>query len=285
MRIPFHKLDPGVLPNSKDFFFASPLTEQECHLFYYIPWCGHFFCTSQYFHKREYWPYCLIMYVRRGKFRIEYRGEAFDAFPGDVILLDCTESHCYAAYDGLEFLYLHFSGANAHKLCQYYLNKSGPLIRSLENDRIQNFLVNTIAFYDEDKYESIFDTSMRVYKFLQMIFNTGNLWGKNRNSNVEFVLNYINQNLGNNFSLQHLADMVQLSPYYFSHLFKKETGVSPFDYILNMRMNRSGILLITTNHSIADIAKEVGYKSAASFTNVFTEKMGCSPSRYRKLMR
>ena len=38
MQIPPHKFDPGVLPESENFFFAAPLTERECELFYYIPW-------------------------------------------------------------------------------------------------------------------------------------------------------------------------------------------------------------------------------------------------------
>lgn len=285
MRIPARGLEPGVLPSSKNFFFASPLTEQECRLFYYIPWCGHFFCTEKYFHKRDYFPYCLLMYVQQGLFHIEYRGVTFDAQAGDVILLDLSEPHCYSAYDGLEFLYLHFSGANARELCQYYLSKSPPLIRSKKNQLIRNFLVNTIAFYDMNKYESIIDTSMRVYKCIQLLFANDEMYTSENNASVETALLYIHEHMTEKLALQDFADLLHLSPYYFSHLFKKETGLSPIEYVINVRMNQAKLLLITTNKSVSDIAFEVGYMSGASFTNVFTDKIGCSPKQFRKLMQ
>ncbi len=50
-------------------------------------------------------------------------------------------------------------------------------------------------------------------------------------------------------------------------------------------MNQAKLLLITTNKSVSDIAFEVGYSSGASFTNVFTDKIGCSPKQFRKLMQ
>ncbi|MGI6011323.1 MAG: helix-turn-helix domain-containing protein [Ruminococcus sp.] len=85
--------------------------------------------------------------------------------------------------------------------------------------------------------------------------------------------------------MEHLAKIVGLSPAYFSFIFKQETGYSPREYITNIRMSKAKLLLIQTNKSITEIAFEVGYASNASFTNLFTDKVGCSPKTFRKLMR
>lgn len=285
MRIPQQGLEPGVLPESQNYFFASPLTERECELFYYIPWCGHFYCTDQYHHQREQYPYCLLIYVVQGKFHFEYRNQSFDALPGDVVLMDLSEPHSYSAHDGLEFMYMHFSGANSNDLCRYYLSKSEPLLHTKKNLLIKNFLRNTLAFYEMNKYESIIDTSMRVYKCIQLLFANEDVYAFKNSEAVEQILLYIHDHLNEKLTLQVLADLVHLSPYYLSRLFKKETGLSPIDYIINVRMNEAKLLLITTDQSISEIALEVGYASGISFTNVFTNKIGCAPKQFRRLMR
>lgn len=283
MKIPIQDLEPGVLPQSKNFCFASPLLEQECELFYYISWCGYFFCTEKYFHKREYYPYCLLIYVQRGQFHIEYRDYVFDAQAGDVVLMDCTEPHYYSAYNGLEFLYFCFDGANSHDMCQYYLKKEGPLIRSSKNQIIKKMFLDTVAFYDAEGNESVIDASMRIYKFFHVLFSGDDMGIDSSNSDIERILSYIHKNISNKLSVKVLADMAHLSPYYFSHTFKKETGFSPTEYVTNVRVNQAKILLIHSNMSISEIGYSVGYSSSASFANVFTNRIGCSPKQFRKL--
>ena len=61
--------------------------------------------------KRDSYPPLLIAYIRKGRFRVEYRGEFNVAEAGDILLLDCIEPHYYHAEDGLEFVYMHFEGS------------------------------------------------------------------------------------------------------------------------------------------------------------------------------
>ena len=68
-------------------------------------------------------------------------------------------------------------------------------------------------------------------------------------------------------------------------MFKRETGMSLFEYIINVRMNQAKVLLSGSSRSITSIAREVGYESGGSFTNVFTKKTGYSPSQFRKMVR
>ena len=285
MRIPLPKFDPGVQFGSQNFFFAWPLNEQECKLFYYIPWCGHFYCTKEYCFKRKSFPYCLLMYIQDGKMKVEYRGDVFEALKGDVVLLDCMEPHSYSAYDGLEFYYIHFDGANAHELCQYYLEKNKALIQSKRNERIRRFLMETVLFYEEDKFESNIDTSMRVYKSLQLVLKTTVSGDEDRQSVIDRTQNYIYNHIGEKLSLKMLADRVNLNPYYFAHLFKQVTGMSLFDYIIHSRINQAKVLLSGSSQPVADIARAVGYRSGSSFTNVFKNRTGYSPSQFRRMTR
>lgn len=72
-----------------------------------------------------------------------------------------------------------------------------------------------------------------------------------------------------------------LQPSFFYSLFKRETGMSPNDYQIQLRMKKATTLLQETNRSITSIAEELGFSSMHYFTRQFTEQYGVSPSRYR----
>ncbi len=67
----------------------------------------------------------------------------------------------------------------------------------------------------------------------------------------------------------------------FYTLFKRETGFSPNDYLIQVRMKKATMLLQESNRSISSIADELGYASLHYFTRQFTAYFGISPGRYR----
>ena len=91
--------------------------------------------------------------------------------------------------------------------------------------------------------------------------------------------------MGEKITLEELADIANLSTYYFSHRFKEETGLSPIDYVINTRLDQAKILLARTFMTVEEIAYEVGYQSSNSLINLFNQKLGFSPKEYRKLVQ
>lgn len=120
-------VDPGILEQSICFSFTSPDVEKE--LLFYPTWCGHYFCTENYFMKRNSYPPLLVAFVRKGVFHVQYRGENRNAGPGDILLLNCTETHYYHTASGLEFVYMHFDGLNTHEICQHIIKSAKRLHR------------------------------------------------------------------------------------------------------------------------------------------------------------
>ena len=97
------------------------------------------------------------------------------------------------------------------------------------------------------------------------------------------VIEYIDQNIRETYSVQELADHVGLSRHYFMRLFKKETGYSPQEYVSSAKINYAKLMLRTTVLPVAEIADFLGYSSSASFINAFRMRRGISPNQYRKL--
>ena len=284
-------VDIGVLPNSICFSFTP--SEIARKLYFYPTWCGHYYCSSRYFMRRNHYPPLLVLYIRKGVLNVEYRGEIRKAQEGDVVLLDCTEPHYYHAENNLEFLYMHYSGSNSHEITQRIIDlhgwilrgenrgADGNLVRDSRNERVNILLQDMVYLYERNHAEGIFESSMRIYRLFEILLSPTRQEQKEELP-ITAAVEYIRANVGKPITLEELAGIAQLSPYYFSHMFKRETGFSPLEYVINTRIERAKTLLLTTNMTVSEIAEEVGYSNSGSLINLFVKKVGSSPGQYRK---
>ncbi|MCC8152268.1 MAG: AraC family transcriptional regulator [Lachnospiraceae bacterium] len=96
---------------------------------------------------------------------------------------------------------------------------------------------------------------------------------------------YIDQNYSSHLTLQNLSEKVHLSPSYFCHLFKENTGMSFMDYLTNVRLDHAKEYLADTDYSVAHISELVGYRDSRYFSRIFSKKTGISPSDFRRQKR
>ncbi|MCY1019555.1 helix-turn-helix transcriptional regulator [Pyxidicoccus sp. MSG2] len=82
--------------------------------------------------------------------------------------------------------------------------------------------------------------------------------------------------------LGDLARVAGLSPYHFLRVFKRETGVTPHRYLMQVRLRRALGLLRDTSRPVTEIAYDVGFGDLSNFINTFRREVGCSPARFRK---
>jgi AraC-like DNA-binding protein len=82
-------------------------------------------------------------------------------------------------------------------------------------------------------------------------------------------------------SLSDLADSALLSKFYYSRLFRSQTGTSPGRFLTAIRLSKAKRLLLETPLSVTEISLLVGYNSLGTFTSRFTRSVGVSPARYR----
>lgn len=84
-------------------------------------------------------------------------------------------------------------------------------------------------------------------------------------------------------SIPSVASAIGMSEYHFIRLFGSVFGESPGHYAVRCRLSRAKILLSTTDGTITDIACALGYQSVGTFSNLFKDRLGVSPSRYRSV--
>jgi AraC family transcriptional regulator len=90
---------------------------------------------------------------------------------------------------------------------------------------------------------------------------------------------------GDELSLEMLSTAACLSKYHFLRLFRTAYGYSPHQYIQQLRIERARALLSRTNTPVADLADLLGFVNSQSFSRLFSQRMGVSPSRYRSLTK
>ncbi|WP_370943938.1 helix-turn-helix transcriptional regulator [Amycolatopsis sp. cg5] len=83
-------------------------------------------------------------------------------------------------------------------------------------------------------------------------------------------------------TLTELASEVFVSPFHFSRVFAKATGVTPGRYLTAIRLFEAKRLLLTTALTVSDIVCSVGYSSVGTFTSRFTRAVGMTPTQYRE---
>ncbi|MEM7555102.1 MAG: AraC family transcriptional regulator [Cyanobacteria bacterium P01_A01_bin.84] len=104
--------------------------------------------------------------------------------------------------------------------------------------------------------------------------------GKLPQYKLQQIIDYIQTYLDSNLSLNELATSVQMSPYYFSRLFKETTGFTPHQYVIRCRIERAKELLQRGNLSIAQIANQVGFVDQSHLHRHFKSKLGITPKKF-----
>jgi AraC family transcriptional regulator len=95
------------------------------------------------------------------------------------------------------------------------------------------------------------------------------------------VLAYIDAHLDGEIALSDLAALVGVSNDHFIRGFRAATQRTPYAYLVERRLARAGDALKRTNLSIAEVARQAGFKSAPGFSNVFKKHYGMSPRQFR----
>ena len=133
--------------------------------------------------------------------------------------------------------------------------------------------------YGESLYNTLFIHLLQHYAVRQPLIREHND-GLPRYK-LKQAIAYIQDRLAENISLEAMAEEVNISRFYFCRLFKQSTGITPYQYLIKCRIERSKILLRERKLSITDIALEVGFSNQSHFTKHFKRLIGITPKIYR----
>jgi len=99
---------------------------------------------------------------------------------------------------------------------------------------------------------------------------------------VERVIRAMQENLGEQITIDDMARTAMFSKFHFSRIFQRVTGISPGRFLSALRLQEAKRLLLTTSMTVADISHLVGYNSIGTFSSRFRSSVGVSPTEYRQ---
>lgn len=102
---------------------------------------------------------------------------------------------------------------------------------------------------------------------------------------LQQAIEYINEHLHRNLTLTEIATELDMSQYYFCRLFKQSIGMTPHQYLMQQRVERSKQLLKQPEQKIVDIAAQCGFANPSHFAKCFRQRMGISPQQFRSILR
>ncbi len=267
------KLLGNGLNEHSHMYFYTPSAKAK-RLLYYPLCAGEFYCNGEYSVEREQYNSFLLLLVVDGE--IEYN--EYTALQNELLLIDCYKPHKYYTNTNAHTLWIHFDGNNSRDLFEELLSQKGEKVKcSADMAEQLRELIQSVK-----NSESEYIVSARIYRlllFLLMPESSNNTTV----SMIESAKKYIMQNFDCNITVEKIAKALNMSTSYFSKKFKQATTFSPYDYLLNIRLEKAKEYLLKTDMPISEIAYKTGFNSDANFIYFFKKQTGVSPLKFRKI--
>ena len=223
--------------------------------------------------------------------------------PGDVFVAASNEVHCItnAGENGLFITNLHFEprylapqgsiedNSALTRLCFFH---SPEFKNRIPADKAEIIRQNHNCIKEEfEKNDGLLPTAVEAHLNLILIDLIRNqnydanptCDAKEHTVNMLRVYDYIEQHICEDLKLERLAEIMALTPNYFSHLFKKLNGITVCDYINAKRIEKATKILTSGNNKLTmlEIATTCGFNNTAHFNKMFKKYRGFTPSQLK----
>lgn len=252
-----------------------------------------------------------LVYVRSGSGLHWHNGQRYSVYAGDCYVILPGDEHTYRSTSKLHITNVLFYPELLEPYRDTLLATRGfrrffttePLFReessfrhklhlSLTKQKVYVGLLDDLSQELRDQGPAYTVTATGI--FLQMIvllsrafdrmFESGNMERQfeGKDQLVSSAIAYLEENYAGDVRVEDIARSVFISPSRLSHVFKDATGMSLFDYLTRMRIDRACQQLGETDQSVTSIAFSLGFHDSAYFTRLFSRTTGMTPTAYRK---
>lgn len=254
--------------------------------------------TSRYegdWHSTPHAHHCTeLFYVIRGKGSFLVNDNVFDVCEDDMIIVNPNVVHTEMSRGDspLEYIVLGIEGLQFTSFSEQEDEEEEEKDYSVHNyyefkHEILFYLKTLLQEMEEkdNNFEVVCQNLLEVL-IINMVRRTkANLLiapAKKVAKECRFVEQYINNHFREEISLELLNEKAFMNKFYLVHAFKQYKGISPINYLIQLRIKEAKELLSTTNYSISQISESSGFSSQSYFSQVFKKETGMTPNEYRK---
>lgn len=250
---------------------------------------GHYRRAAGHHMHREHHSDYLLIYCTEGKAFLNVLGEPHTVEAGDLLLLPAGAHHRYTSDPDNPWTihWVHYTGPLAEEFRNYMGFSGTTRVRHL--GRQPRLLVdfNGLLSVRQTGFRArgLIHAANRLRQLMAAIPLTADETSQEHKAELDTIHNFMREHLDERISLDQLADLAGLSPAHFATRYREQTGTSPIQHFLHLKVERACQMLDTTDLSFADISRRMGYDDAYYFSRLFKKVMGQSPRDYRHTAR
>ncbi|GIN56726.1 AraC family transcriptional regulator [Lederbergia ruris] len=237
--------------------------------------------------RREVGKY-VFQYTLSGRGMIEIDGNSHPLTSGQAFLVELPSRHRYffpRDSEHWEFIHITLYGKEIQTAFQFIHEKKGHVITFPPESATIQLLLTIYQKAVEKKITDAYQASalgyafmMELYRFARNIGLSAQQWPEPINKAALFAQKHYDKPIG----LNDLVEASGLSKYHFTRLFHKTTSMTPLNYLTKIRIDKAMELLRSSDQTIQEIARLVGYSNGNYFSKVFHKKIGMSPGQFRE---
>ena len=242
-------------------------------------------------HNHSYYQIC---YVIGGKGAVSINNKNFKMSKGDIFIFNPFEYHSLKSDKKHPSETIVIGIGLKNNIWSLYIPKEYNIISKIKDVKTQNVKAILKHVIKEHSKRELGYKEIEISLLNQLLVTIKRIITKNSDKRVIFshkyvektdrmeqIKNYIYRNYKNKLSLDNIAQAVFLSKYHLLHVFKKALGITPYEYIQQLRIDDAKRLLNTTNKTVSEIAFEVGFESISQFNRTFKKISKTSPTQYK----
>jgi AraC-like DNA-binding protein len=228
-----------------------------------------------------------INYITSGSGILENRHGTFPLREGSVFITFPGEWHRYRPNpkSGWTENYIGFDGSIARQLFDNaFFSPQQPVVQiGIREEVLDSFLkIFDLIESEQPGFQQIVSGYiMKLLGNLVAFEKQKGFSGKRIAKIIEEARFLMRQNYSGDMDFEAFAHSKNVGYSYFRKMFRKFTGVSPGQYLIEMRMMRAKEMLVSTDSTVSEIGFELGFQSIYYFSYLFKEKVGMTPSQYR----
>ena len=221
----------------------------------------------------------------------------YEFHPGDMFLFGSNEAHCITdIFEELDILNIHFEPrllwehSETTELLNLFAARSKSFRNRLpkEDTALRELILELEGEISEKQDCYVIRAKYLLFSALVHILRRYDWVDQQRaisapssvTRSLKRSIDHINENLENKLTLKEIADVACMTPNYFSSVFKKFNGISPWEYITIKRVEKAVEMLRTTDMTKLEIAEQCGFSGSSNFYKAFFRVTGKRPGDY-----
>ncbi len=269
-----------------DFVLLHPRENRFSDL--HLCFCGYEECVPLHSFGPAVRPNYIIHCILEGEGVFQAKNRSWHLGPGDGFLIEPKVQTFYQAdvKKPWKYVWIGFEGRIVDGLLREMgLGGESLTFHTHEPMQLRDIVFQMLQHYQFSAKNELMLES-RLYQFFAVLmgdfYKKSNEQAGSDNRYVFGAIEYIRNNYSEHVTVADLARFVGIHRSYLSTLFKKETGVSPQQYLANFRLTMAAEMLSSTRYPIETVALSCGYQDPLVFSKAFKQKYNITPVKYRQ---